>query len=78
MTKVKALISFNAYGIHARIGQELTIEDKGKRLDLEKLGWVEPLEYETSEVSEDLQIKEVKKAQAKKGVSNESKKLKTF
>jgi hypothetical protein len=66
MTKVKALISFSAYGIHARTGQELTIEDKGKRLDLEKLGWIERLEYETSEVSEDLEVKEVKKTQAKK------------
>lgn len=42
--KVKALISFAAYGIVAEVGQVLEIEDKGKRLDLEKLGWIEPLE----------------------------------
>jgi hypothetical protein len=65
MTKCKALISFSAYGIHARTGEEFNIEDKGKRLDLEKLGWIEPLEYEVSEVSEDLEVKETKKVTKK-------------
>jgi hypothetical protein len=46
----KALIGFSAYGIIASAGEEIEIEDKGKRLDLEYLGWVEPLKYEVSEV----------------------------
>jgi hypothetical protein len=66
MTKVKALISFSAYGIHARTGQELTIEDKGKMLDLEKLGWIQREEYEVSEVSEDMNVKEMKKTRKSK------------
>jgi len=59
--KVKALVAFNAYGLTASAGQELTIVDKGIRLDLERLAWIEPLEYEVSEVSEDLKVKETKK-----------------
>jgi hypothetical protein len=66
MTKVKANISFNAFGIHARTGEELTIKDKGQRLDLEKLGWIEPIGNEVGEVSEDMKITEVKKAKKTK------------
>jgi hypothetical protein len=44
MTKVKAVISFSAFGFMAETGEEFYIEDKGIRLDLEKLGWIEPLE----------------------------------
>lgn len=33
----------------AETGQEFEIGDKEKRLDLEKLGWIEPLEYEVTE-----------------------------
>lgn len=48
--RVKALISFNAYGYIASAGEEFTIEDKGQRLDLEWLGWILPLENKVTEV----------------------------
>ena len=51
--KVKALVAFSAFGIVKSAGEEFTIEDSGKRLDLERLGWIEPLEFEvSSEVQE--------------------------
>jgi hypothetical protein len=63
--RVKALVAFNAFEFNVSAGQELIIEDKGKRLDLERLGWIEPLEYEVSEVSEDMNVKETKKVTKK-------------
>ena len=50
--RVQALVAFNAFGYSASAGEELTIEDKGQRLDLEKLGWIQPLGYEVSDDSE--------------------------
>ena len=38
--KVKALVAFSAFGMVKSAGEEFTIEDSGKRLDLEKLGWI--------------------------------------
>ena len=42
-------------------GEEFTIEDSGKRLDLEKLGWILPLEFEVSEDQEPKKTKKVTK-----------------
>jgi hypothetical protein len=64
--RVKALVAFNGFGYMVSAGQEFEIQDKGKRLDLERLGWIEPLEYEISEISEDLHVTEVKKVEGKK------------
>lgn len=42
--RVKALLPFNAFGYLKREGEEFEIEDKGIKLDLEKLGWIVPIE----------------------------------
>ena len=59
--KVKALVAFSAFGMVKSAGEEFTIEDSGKRLDLEKLGWILPLEYEVSEDQEPKKTKKVTK-----------------
>jgi hypothetical protein len=48
MTKVRALVALSAYGYVKSAGEEFEIPDKGQRLDLEKLGWIEPLEQKVS------------------------------
>jgi hypothetical protein len=43
MTRVRALISFSAFNYIKSAGEEFIIEDKGERLDMELLGFVEPI-----------------------------------
>jgi hypothetical protein len=71
MTRVKALVGLHAFGYVKSAGEEFEIKNKGQRLDLEKLGWIEPLEYEVGAVSEDMKVTEVKKTiKAKKTKKN--------
>ena len=58
--KVRCLVPFNAYGYIKSAGEEfdIDIEHDGIRLDLEKLGWIVPLE---NKVSVDHEPKEPKK-----------------
>ena len=42
-------------------GEEFTVDHDGVRLDLEKLGWILPLEYEVSEDTESKKVKKVTK-----------------
>lgn len=42
--KVRALIPFNAYGYIKQAGEVFDIEDRGQKLDLEKIGFIEPIE----------------------------------
>ena len=63
--KVKALVAFSAFGMVKSAGEEFTIEDSGKRLDLEKLGWILPLEFEVSEDQKSKEPKEPKKVTKK-------------
>jgi hypothetical protein len=44
--KVKALMNFNAYGFLKREGEEFEIPEEMKdiRLDLERIGFIEPIE----------------------------------
>lgn len=44
MTRVKAIISFSGFGYSVDTGQEFEIEDKGIKSDLERRGWIEPVE----------------------------------
>ena len=58
---VKCVVSFNAYGYVKSAGETFQIDHDGVRLDLEKLGWILPLEYEVSEDQEPKKTKKVTK-----------------
>lgn len=41
--KVRALLSFNAFGYLKQEGEVFDIEDKGIKADLELIGFIEPI-----------------------------------
>lgn len=62
--RYKALVGFNAYNITASSGDELIIEDKGIALDLEKLGWVEPMSEKEQTARANVEAKKVVEVKA--------------
>jgi hypothetical protein len=49
--KVRALIGFNAFGITASMDEVFEIDERLIRLDLEKLGWIEPMQTVENQIS---------------------------